>query len=142
MKRIFLGSVAVIYLLIVLGCAAGTATMSTANLTYPVNIGPVKHIKGKSSAALTCKSQSPFYVEAENSHSYVAATENSSGHSSSLSEGQNKFDVSLMSYSIDGKGVIFNIDNIQYGSYLGGLLWGWYHDKSWVGINVTACKLD
>ena len=141
MKRIFLGSVAVIYLLIVLGCAAGTSTMSTANLTYPVNVGPVKHIKGKPLPAQTCKSQSAFAIESKNSYSYTGDPGGYS-YSSSLQEGQNKFDVGLMRYSIDGKGVVFNINNIDYGSYQGGFFWGWYRDKSWVGINGNACKLD
>ena len=138
MRRIFLGSVAVIYLLIVFGCAAGTATMSTANLTYPVNVGPVKHIKGKPS--LTCKSQSAFAIEAENSTSHFRGSEYS--ESKYLQEGQNKFDVGLMRYSIDGKGMVFNINNIDYGSYQGGFFWIWYKDKSWVGINGNTCKLD
>lgn len=140
MGRIFLGSVAVIYLLIVLGCAAGTATMSTANLTYPVNTGTVKHIKGKPSPALTCKSQSAFAIEAENYTEHFRGSEYS--ESKYLQEGQNKFDVGLMHYSIDGKGVVFNINNIDYGSYQGGFFWIWYKDKSWVGINGNACKLD
>lgn len=143
MGRIFLCSVAVIYLLTVLGCAARTSTMTTANLTYPVNIGPVKHIKGKPSPALTCNSQSVFAIEAENWLTVAGSTEAGGwrfkGQTQYRREGQNKFDVGLMSYSIDGKGMLLNINTIVYGSYQGGFVVG-YWDKSWVGINGNACK--
>ncbi len=138
MRRIFLGSVAVIYLLIVLGCAAGTSTMSTANLTYPVNVGPVKHIKGKPS--LTCKSQSAFAIEAKNSE--LITHDSVASRSKYINEGQNKFDVELMRYSIDGKGMVFNINNIDYGSYQGGFFLMVYKTESWVGIKGNICRLD
>ena len=84
--------------------------MSTANLTYPVNVGPVKNIKVSRSLKLVKATLLSPLAENSTSHFREASEYSESKY---LQEGQNKFDVGLMLYSIDGKGMVFNINNID-----------------------------
>lgn len=131
----FKGSIMVAIFLVLSGCATTPITVSTANITFPVLLGPVSRIGGKPETVKSTPSDT-FDINIE--HLYTFGGGYGGYDMRHIREGTNKIDAELMMKTTNAEDGVF-VTNLFIRSW-GYLFIGYEYACSKAGIEGTVHK--
>ncbi len=118
------------------GCTTVSSAARTANVTFPVCVGPVAAVRSNARVALGAPLER-FDIQTENYSRFMVGEDGSSYEASK--EGSNKFDVELLKMARPSDKVA--VHRIYFGAYLGGIVFPtWHQENVWTGIEGATYR--